>query len=164
MVKHATLGFIVVDGKILLGRKKYGQAKGILNGFGGKVEEADRSIKFALIREFKEETSLDIIEPQLKGQLCFKDGDTTVVIHVYLIDSFTGIPVESKEMSVEWYDYEAVDTTEMWFNDRIWFPYLMFPVDFVFIWSGKEVCGFSSKCETYFIENIDNESYKAFID
>ena len=60
MSRNATLVYIIKGDKILLGTKKYGGAKGILNGFGGKIEEFDKDILEAAKREVVEETSLDL--------------------------------------------------------------------------------------------------------
>lgn len=43
-------------GRVLLGMKKRGPGTGKWNGFGGKLEKTDASVKAGAVREFREET------------------------------------------------------------------------------------------------------------
>ena len=113
--------------KILLGRKKYGLAKGILNGFGGKVEKTDKTIKDAATREFLEETGLTVINPILSGIIYFRYADVTndVRCYIYIGDRWRGKVSESSEMEVDWFDLKNVPLGEMWPDDKLWFPLLL---------------------------------------
>lgn len=123
----ATLCYLTKGDKILLGRKKGGPAKGILNGFGGKVEFNDKSITDSVKREFKEETGLDLLSVVLNSVIFIhKAGnetqpEQTSFIYVYLTSAWSGEPTESKEMTVEWYDKLNVPLNEMWSGDKHWF-------------------------------------------
>lgn len=115
---------------ILLGKKKYGGAMGKYNGFGGKVEYSDTSIKAAVIREFKEETNVNIEDPQLNCILKINKLDPTshnkesiTFIYIYLAHKWTGEPKESYEMSVEWIDINKIHYDQMWENDKYWLPF-----------------------------------------
>lgn len=112
------------NNKILLGRKKYGVAKGVLNGFGGKVEKTDKSIKEAAIREIFEETSVTIVDPNLSGIIHFhyKDPNNNAYVYIYLCEKWNGEPKESKEMEQSWFDIDGIPINEMWPDDKIWFP------------------------------------------
>jgi len=113
--------------KILLGKKKYGIAKGILNGFGGKVEKTDKTIKDAAIREFLEETGLTIIDPVLSGVINFRYSDIAknVCCYIYLGDRWRGELSESEEMEVGWFDLNSIPMNDMWPDDKLWFPTLL---------------------------------------
>ncbi len=127
----ATLCYLIDEDRILLGKKKYGGAKDKINGFGGKVEYTDKSIADAVIREFKEETNIDISSPILTSVLFFNSLDTktqekkNVNIYVYIANSYKGIPEESEEMTVEWIDLKSIPFDQMWENDRLWFNIVM---------------------------------------
>lgn len=129
----ATLCYLIDEknNKILLGKKKYGGAKGKVNGFGGKVEEKDKTIKEAAIREFTEETNVQLKELELVSIISFHSKDTSsnenksVKIFTFTSNSWTGTPEESEEMSVEWFDRKQIPFEEMWENDRLWFNVVM---------------------------------------
>lgn len=111
------------NNKILLGRKKYGIAKGILNGFGGHVEKSDSSIKDSIIREFFEETSLKLIKPILSGIMHYKYDDLeNGCTNIYLCNKWKGQLKESEEMEVEWFDLNAIPFDQMWPDDKLWLP------------------------------------------
>lgn len=125
----ATLCYLIDkdEKKILLGKKKYGGAKGKVNGYGGKVEINDESIKSAAVREFKEETSIDLIDPELTSIIFFNSENTvtketkSVNIYAYISNKWKGEAVESGEMTVEWMETNKIPFEEMWENDRLWF-------------------------------------------
>lgn len=125
----ATLCYLIdnKNGLILLGKKKYGRAKGKYNGFGGKVEFSDTSIKDSVKREFKEETNMEILDPVLTSIITFRnsnnndDADEKVHVYVYTSHEWEGKPEESDEMTVEWIAIDSIPYAEMWENDRLWF-------------------------------------------
>ena len=126
MNKNGTLVYIFKDNKILLGCKKYGGAKGKLNGFGGKIEEGE-SEEAAAMREVYEETSLKLKNMELKGVINFYWLDTKeeAKMFVYISKDFEGIPTESKEMTVKWFDVDDIPKERMWRSDRYWFDFVL---------------------------------------
>lgn len=132
-IKNVTLCFLIEEAsnRILLGRKKYGEAQGKVNGFGGKVEASDLTITDALIREFYEETGAKVIKPRLKSIINFHNIDTSTNSNelwrafVYIANEWEGEPKESNEMTVEWIDKESIPFNEMWENDKLWFNIVM---------------------------------------
>lgn len=123
----ATLCYLTQNDKILLGRKKRGGAKGILNGFGGKVEYRDKSILESVKREFKEETDVDLKDVDLNSVIFIhKEGnedqpEQTSFIYVFLVKNWSGEPSESEEMTIEWHDRLSIPLNEMWDGDKNWF-------------------------------------------
>jgi 8-oxo-dGTP pyrophosphatase MutT (NUDIX family) len=125
-MKLATICYLIDqdNNKILLGRKKYGIAKGILNGFGGKVEKSDKTIKISVIREFHEETGITLFDPTLFGIIYFNytNADKNACAYVYLCSKWQGKPNESEEMEVSWFDLNNIPINDMWQDDKIWLP------------------------------------------
>ncbi len=163
MDKFATLGYIRDGNKVLLGKKKYGGAKGKLNGFGGKVEEKDKTMKDALTREIKEETDLVVQEANLRGTLVFPSENGNAVIHVYDINDFKGSPKESDEMSVNWYEYDEINIQEMWPNDQVWFHLLNLPFNFIVFFRGPKVNDYDTNIQITLVEDIDEKTYGKFL-
>jgi ADP-ribose pyrophosphatase YjhB (NUDIX family) len=122
-----TLGYLInkKTNKVLLGRKKYGKTKGILIGFGGKIEENDTSIKDGFIREFKEETSLTAIEPEFKAAIFFHTTEKLIPCYVYTITKWQGIPKDTSEMSVEWHKINRIPFEQMWEDNKLWLPFIL---------------------------------------
>lgn len=109
--------------KILFGAKKYGGAKGKINGFGGKVEESDKSMREAVKREFWEETGVKLTNPKLRSVLIFHFEDKEVVpLYLYFATKWQGNPKESEEMKVFWIDRNVIPFEKMWPGDQVWFP------------------------------------------
>lgn len=160
MTRYATLGYLRDGERILLGKKKYGGAKGKLNGFGGKVDATDPSFTAALIREFKEETNLDIKDPTLKGTLVFPNVEGDQVIHIYEVVEFSGIPEESDEMTVDWYDSSDIDIDNMWPNDKVWFGLMRLPFKFVVRFNGPKINDHETNISIRLINEINEETYK----
>jgi 8-oxo-dGTP pyrophosphatase MutT (NUDIX family) len=125
-MKIATLCYLFNDEYILLGSKKYGKAKGILNGFGGKVEDADKNIVDAVKREFYEETKVKIENPTLRSILIFNFENKDIIpIYLYFAEKWKGTPTDTQEMKVHWYKHNKVPVHKMWPGDKIWFPIVM---------------------------------------
>lgn len=156
-VRYATLAYIFSKNRILLGTKKYGEAKGKLNGFGGKIEEKDKDIFDAVKREVFEETNLVISEPELCGRLIFnhRKQKKKGVVYLFKIYDFTGDIKESDEMTVKWFDYKDISEENMWESDRYWFKYIFqdrkFEIELIFN-SKSELC---DEINIKFVEEID---------
>ncbi|MFG6148052.1 8-oxo-dGTP diphosphatase [Halobacillus sp. B23F22_1] len=97
---------------------------------GGKME-AGENIKDSVIREFKEETGLDIVEPELKGSFTFimKEGRETVqewMMFTFQTTSFQGDLLEfSEEGELEWVNVEDVLEKPMAEGDRHIFKHIL---------------------------------------
>ena len=80
---------------------------------GGKMEGGE-SVKDSVVREYREETGIYILNPQLKGVFTFiiKEGDQIVqewMMFTFMADSFTGKNVtESEEGILKWHDVKDV--------------------------------------------------------
>ncbi|MDQ0818507.1 8-oxo-dGTP diphosphatase [Bacillus pumilus] len=80
---------------------------------GGKMESGE-SVKDSVVREYREETGIYILNPQLKGVFTFiiKEGDQIVqewMMFTFMADSFTGKNVtESEEGILKWHEVKDV--------------------------------------------------------
>lgn len=90
---------------------------------GGKMESGE-SVKDSVIREYREETGIYILNPQLKGVFTFiiKEGDEVVqewMMFTFMANSFTGKNVsESEEGILKWHDIKDVADLPMAPGDR----------------------------------------------
>ncbi|WP_101843089.1 8-oxo-dGTP diphosphatase [Halobacillus sp. Marseille-P3879] len=97
---------------------------------GGKME-AGENIKDSVIREFKEETGLDILEPELKGSFTFimKEEGRTVqewMMFTFQSTSFQGELLEvSEEGELEWVEVNRVLDKPMAEGDRYIFKHIL---------------------------------------
>lgn len=128
-MKELTLVLFRRQGEILLAMKKRGFGMGKWNGYGGKLQSGE-SLESAAIREVKEESGIDIAESDLKniGVLDFYFTDKeewNQRVHVYLVENFTGEPIETEEMKPKWFKDTEIPYKEMWAGDDAWFPYLI---------------------------------------
>lgn len=159
-MKLATVCYLIdsKNNKILLGRKKYGEAKGVLNGFGGKVNKKE-SIYDSIIREFKEETGLTVIDPELIGLLLFKRPSHIVYAYVYKAYKWNGNIQEGNEMTIEWHDINNVPIGEMWPEDKKWFNFIFEKSGFVVAFHYPEDSNNAKQVSISFNEKVNEESH-----
>jgi 8-oxo-dGTP pyrophosphatase MutT (NUDIX family) len=97
--------------RVLLGLKKRGFGAGYFNGFGGKVEPSDASVRAAAARELHEEAGLradatDESSFRRRGTLTFHFDDQPRPwrVAVYEATAWAGEPAESDEMAPRWFE------------------------------------------------------------
>ncbi|WP_135365129.1 8-oxo-dGTP diphosphatase [Halosimplex halophilum] len=126
---EATLCHPVVDGELLLIRKRRGLGAGKLVGPGGKVEDGETP-REAARREVREELRVDPVGLEKCGKFDFhfRDGsvdDDSMHVHVFAADGIEGDPEATEEAVPEWHPADAVPYDEMWVDDRVWLPHLL---------------------------------------
>lgn len=122
---HATLMFIVKDGRILLIEKKRGLGAGKINGPGGKIDPGETPLE-AVIRETQEELLISPIGSRKIGELWFAMSDCPdILCHVYRADDHEGEPTETEEATPVWTPVDAIPYHRMWEDDRHWLPLLL---------------------------------------
>jgi 8-oxo-dGTP diphosphatase len=115
--------------QVLLGRKKTGLGLGNIVGLGGKIEAGESALD-AIVREIEEESSL-VVDPAAVSEVGFIryafpfrqnwSQDSTV----FVVDAFTGTPVESDELVPSWYDVAELPLDGMWDDARFWLPQVL---------------------------------------
>lgn len=129
--KIATLALIVLNGKLLLGRKiRKGADIGeqTLNGPGGK-REPEQTLFECLSTEVVDEVGLVILEEDTEevAVITFHNGARSVFqVHVYLVRAFEGVPTSTEEM-VEpedgwWHAVDQLPFERMLASDKVWMP------------------------------------------
>jgi 8-oxo-dGTP diphosphatase len=122
---HATLMFIVKDGRILLIEKKRGLGAGKINGPGGKIDPGETPLQ-SVIRETQEELLITPLGARKLGELWFAMSDCPdILCHVYRADDHVGVPTETDEAVPVWTGLDAIPYSRMWEDDRHWLPLLI---------------------------------------
>lgn len=113
------------DGEnVLLAMKKRSFGAGRWNGYGGKLLEGE-TVEDALLREVKEESTVDLTEYGKRGEIIFHFPDMIHHVHVFEGLRWHGEPTETEEMAPKWYTTDTLPFDEMWPDDRHWFPYFL---------------------------------------
>ncbi len=131
-MRNATLLFLIKEYEhaitdILLGMKKRGFGAGKWNGVGGKVAEGE-SIEDAAKRETQEEIGVRVSNLSKVAELSFifpYNSSWNQNIHVYFSSAWEGEPVESEEMSPNWFPVAQIPFSEMWPDDQFWLPNIL---------------------------------------
>lgn len=138
---HATLMFVVNNGRILLIEKKRGLGAGKINGPGGKIDPGETPLQ-CVIRETQEELLITPLNPRKIGELWFSMSDSPhILCHVFRADDHLGTPTETDEAVPLWTSIESIPYTRMWEDDRHWLPLLLKETHFHgrFIFEGESM-------------------------
>lgn len=131
-MKNTTLCYIEKDNKYLLihrNKKKNDGNQGKYMGVGGHFEE-NESPYDCVIREVKEETSLDII-PIYRGIVTFtSDKYETEQMHLFSVTEFSGEIGECDEGVLCWIEKSRLNDLPMWEGDYIFLDLLEKRTDF----------------------------------
>lgn len=127
-MKLATLCYVMHEGKTLMiyrNKKENDYHEGKWNGLGGKFEQGETPEECA-VRELKEETGLDTVNPRLKGIITFPMFDTKEDWYVFLfvIKEFTGELIDSPEGELAWIENDKLPALNLWEGDKIFIPWL----------------------------------------
>ena len=127
--------FVIINGQILLMRKKRGLGAGKINGPGGRLERGESAWDCAM-RETQEELGIRPKQVKPAGEL-FVHAEDQPRIHCYLFTAsdYDGIPIETEEAIPRLYPLDEIPYDEMWEDNRYWLPLII---------SGQRVIGYSS--------------------
>lgn len=107
-VELTTLCLIYKEDKILLQNRKKNDWKGYT--FPGGHIEKDESIVASVIREVKEETGLDIRNPQLCGVKQFPIEGGRYIVFLFKTNEFSGSVISSSEGEMEWVERKQLSS------------------------------------------------------
>jgi 8-oxo-dGTP diphosphatase len=127
-MKNATVCYLK-DNKKILFLYRNGGKEDIHNGLyippGGKTERGERGID-SIIREFKEETGLDLLNPKLKVIATFynkgrilagKENPEDYCVEIYTANKFSG-KLKEEKAKILWVPEEKLEEIKMHEGDR----------------------------------------------
>jgi 8-oxo-dGTP diphosphatase len=123
----ATLCYIKRDDQTLMvhrNKKPNDIHAGKWNGLGGKFEPGETPEE-CVVREVREESGLEIVDPRLQGLVMFpgfKGADWYVF--VFTATNFTGDLIPSPEGDLCWVPDEELESLPLWPSDHIFLPWL----------------------------------------
>ncbi len=115
--------------RVLLGFKKIGFGAGKYTGFGGKVQPGETPV-VATVRELAEEAGVQVRVEDLRpmGQFAFlfpAQPSWSQLVHVFVAESWTGTPMESREMMPTWFLVHEIPVDRMWEDGAHWLPHIL---------------------------------------
>ena len=123
---ETVLLYLEQDGKYLMlyrNKKKKDINKGKWIGIGGHIEEGETKEE-ALVRECKEETSLNLLSYSLRGKLVFVIDGYEETCYLYTSSSFEGKIQECDEGELYFVAKEEIFHLPLWEGDRIFLKML----------------------------------------
>ena len=144
-VDHATLVFVIRDGRVLLIRKLRGLGAGKINAPGGRLEPGESHLDCA-VRETREEVGVEPLGLAAAGELFFQFLDGySIQVRVFRAGGCDGEPCSTDEAIPAWTPLDAIPFDEMWADDRIWLPHLLAgrPFSGRFVFDGERMLDFA---------------------
>jgi 8-oxo-dGTP diphosphatase / 2-hydroxy-dATP diphosphatase len=126
-MREETVLIIYQPPKVLLGMKKRKIGKGRYNGFGGGLEEIDKTAMDGAIRETQEEIGVTPLGVEEVGRIYFRfdSEEEDHFVHFFRSSSVEGELKETEEMAPEWFDEDKIPYENMWADDKYWLPLLL---------------------------------------
>ena len=104
-VRKAVRTFLINDNKIIVIKYKTNKNMNYYDIPGGKIEENESAIN-ASIREFKEETGIEVINQKYKGNVIIEYPNMVFDFDIYLVNDYKGNPQEFDENYSMWINIE----------------------------------------------------------
>ncbi len=124
-MKIATLGIILQDGRILLGKKKKGEiGTGVLSGPGGKLDPGE-TLPGCLIRETREELEIELDPASLRLVAIidfYAASELDFRVYTYHAKILSGEIHETADMIPGWYPLNKKTFKRTYEADRHWLP------------------------------------------
>ena len=145
---NSTVCYLKKDNKILMIKfsKKWGN---VYSPPGGKFEKGESPLD-CIIREFKEETGLTLVNPKLQGMSYWQESSEGIIF-VYTAENYEGKQISmSEEGNLEWITIEELLTIKQFEQNEKFTPYL-FKNE---LFEGKFLLDDKCKVINYKIRNI----------
>lgn len=104
-IRKAVRCFLIKDDKVVAIRYKEGNNKDYYDIPGGKIEENETSIQ-AAIREFKEETGIEITNPMEIGKAYIECPNLIFDLDLFIVDEYKGKPQKFYENDSVWIEID----------------------------------------------------------
>ena len=104
-VRKAVRTFLIVGNEIVAIKYKTNKNMNYYDIPGGKIEEGENSIDTS-IREFKEETGIEVINQKYKGNVIVEYPNMIFYFDIYLVNDYKGNPQEFAENYSMWINIE----------------------------------------------------------
>ena len=134
----SVVGFLLKDGKILLGERLSSSTNlglGLYAGIGGKVGDSPENINEtcdqALVREFQEEANITPVKFEQVGRVVFlfKNKPFTSkwnqVVFVYVVTEYAGTIRTTQSTKPVWFNIDKVPYKNMWVDNKYWLPFVL---------------------------------------
>ena len=109
-IRKAVRTYLIEDDKIVVIKYKK-HDNGYYDIPGGKIEENESPPK-ASIREFKEETGIDILKQHYIGNNIIEFPDRIFDFDIYIVDEYKGKPLDFDENDSMWVDLNKIQNEE----------------------------------------------------
>ena len=119
---NSTVCYLKKGNKVLMIKfyKKWGN---VYAPPGGKFEDGESPLD-CIIREFKEETGLTLVNPKLQGMSYWKDSSQGIIF-IYTAEEYEGeLVLKTEEGSLEWVKLEELLNVKQFEQNEKFTPYL----------------------------------------
>ena len=114
-IRKAVRTYLIEENNIVAIKHKEKESRNFYDIPGGKIEENELSFETS-IREFKEETGMDIISQTYKGRVIVECPNRIFDFDIYIVEKYKGEPKEFEENSSEWINIEELLTKPKTFS------------------------------------------------
>lgn len=106
-------------------KKENDMHEGKWNGLGGKFELGETPEE-CVIREVREESGLEIVEPKLHGFITFPafDGFEDWYVFIFSASKYGGKLIDSNEGNLEWIKDSELFNLNLWDGDKIFMEWV----------------------------------------
>ena len=104
-IRKAVRTFLINDNKVIVIKYKTNKNMNYYDIPGGKIEENESAID-ASIREFKEETGIEVMNQKYKGHVIIEYPNMIFDFDIYLVYDYKGNPQEFDENYSMWINIE----------------------------------------------------------
>lgn len=145
----STLCYLIKGDKILMIKyhKKWEQ---VYNAPGGKMESGETPCD-CVVREFKEETGLELINPKLKGLAYWKNNNDEGLMFIFIAKAYNGnLDEDNIEGKSEWIDIKNMNDLNQFPTNKKFIEYLFKPA----LFEGKFILDNNNDIINYSIKEI----------
>lgn len=113
-IRKAVRSYLIKDEKVVVIKYRNGVNCDYYDIPGGKIEDKETS-EFASIREFKEETGIEVLEQHKIGRMILDYPSRIFDFEIYIIDKFKGEPQDFVENFSMWKSIDSLLNEEKTF-------------------------------------------------